>query len=82
MKKFIGEIELCNFLINYCKNLYPKEQKDADDDKVDDVDVKQKLSEDNQWKKEKGLEVLQSKKSKQDDEPSKKKYKKPKKAKQ
>lgn len=40
-----------------------------------------KLQEDAQWKKEKGLEVLESKKSKNDDEPVKKKHKKQKKPK-
>ena len=80
MKKHIAEIELCNFLANYCKALYPQDHKDPQAEKHEDVDVDKKIHEDAQWKKEKGLEVLQSKKSKGDEEPVKKKgkkYKKP-----
>jgi hypothetical protein len=40
--------------------------------KVNPADINAKLSLDSQWKKEKGLAVIQSKKTKDDEEPEKK----------
>jgi len=71
-QKYITEIELINFLINYCLNLYPDSNKKQADEKKEDIDIEKKLSEDKSWNKEKGLEVIQSKKSKQEEEAPKK----------
>ena len=74
MKKYLKEIESCNFLINYLKDLQKEDQKEAVEQKKaeEPVDVKAELQNAAEWKKEKGLEVLQSKKSKEDEAPVKK----------
>ena len=79
MKKYLGEIESINFLINYLKGFKEEENRQEEEDKkevkVNQAEIAAKLNADGQWKKEKGLEVLQSKKSKEEEEPDKK-YKK------
>lgn len=68
MKKYLGEIESINFLINYLKGLKDTETRQEEEDKkevkVNQAEIAAKLNADAQWKKEKGFEVLQSKKSK------------------
>lgn len=74
MKRFLNEIELINFLVNYLKNLKPSDNQaeKKEENKLNEAEIKGKISADAQWKKERGVEVLTSKKSRDDDEPEKK----------
>ena len=66
MSKYIKEIELCNFLIQYLNNIkeeYNKANNNNKNNSKETVDVTVKLTENSEWKKEKGLELLKSKKS-------------------
>jgi hypothetical protein len=73
LKKYLNEIELINFLISYLNNLRAdnkaEEKKEV---RPDPTELSAKLTQDSQWKKEKGLEIIQSKKSKEDEEPERK----------
>jgi hypothetical protein len=81
LKKYLTEIELINFLINYLTSLRAgakaEEKKEV---KPTPTDLSAKLTSDSHWKKEKGLEILQSKKSREDEEPDRKHKKGKKKA--
>ena len=74
MKKYLGEIETCNTLVTYLKGLQAEQNGNHAQEKKPEkeVDVNAELQNAAEWKKEKGLEVLQSKKSKEDDSPVKK----------
>ncbi len=53
-------------MINYCKSLKNSTEtteEDSRNKKLEAAEIGAKIAGDNQWKKEKGLEVLQSKKS-------------------
>lgn len=68
LKKYLSEIELINFLINYLNSLRAdNKQEEKKEVKVNPTDLTAKLTTDSQWKKEKGLEILQSKKSREDE---------------
>jgi hypothetical protein len=74
LKKYLGEIELINFLINYLNNLRADSVKveEKKETVVNPADVAAKLAADAQWKKERGVQIIISKKSKEDEEPEKK----------
>ena len=78
LKKYAGEIETINYLISYLRQLSSggdavvEQKKEV---KVDQTQISAKLAGDAQWKKEKGLELIKSKKDREDEEPEKK-YKK------
>lgn len=57
MKKFIGEIETINLLINYLNGFKESEEKveEKKEVKVNQTEISTKLTADAQWKKEKGL---------------------------
>lgn len=81
LQRYIGEIELINFLITYLNNLKGDTVKAAEEKKevkVDPSEITAKLAADAQWKKER-VEIIQPKKSKEDVEPEKKHKKKNKK---
>lgn len=83
LQKFLGEIELINFLVTYLKNLKgddSKVQEEKKEVKLTPEEISSKVSGDAQWKKEK-VEILKSKKSAEDEEPEKK-HKKTKKKKE
>jgi hypothetical protein len=67
LQKYIGEIELCNQLIQYLNNLKADNNRTEENknEKKEAIDVTAKLAADSQWKKEK-VEILVSKKSKVD----------------
>lgn len=63
----MNEIELINFLINYLNNLKSSDPTKVEEKKevqLNATELAAKLAADSQWKKEKGLQVIQSKKSK------------------
>jgi hypothetical protein len=63
----LNEIELINFLINYLNNLKSSDPTKVEEKKevqLNATELAAKLAADSQWKKEKGLQVIQSKKSK------------------
>lgn len=74
MKKYLKEIETCTTLVNYLNELKKDQNEEVKEEKkaAEEVDIKDKLNSAAEWKKEKGLEVIQSKKSKEDEEPTKK----------
>lgn len=52
-------------MVNYLKDLTKDDKEVKEEQKVEEPkDINAKLGEDSQWKKEKGLVVVQSKKSK------------------
>lgn len=55
MKKYLGEIESINFLINYLKGLKDTETRQEEEDKkevkVNQAEIAAKLNADAQWKK-------------------------------
>lgn len=71
LQKYIGEIELCNQLIQYLNNVKAdfNRTEENKNEKKEAVDITAKLAADSQWKKEK-CEVLVSKKTKVDEEES------------
>ena len=74
MKKYLKEVQTCNTLISYLNELKKgQNQEGKEEQKVaEEVNINDKLNNAAEWKKEKGLEVLQSKKSKEDESPVKK----------
>lgn len=57
-------------LIEYCKKLNPKEEEkkvEMQEKQLSIEDIQSKLSEDSQWKKEKGVTLIQSKKTQDQD---------------
>jgi hypothetical protein len=82
LQKYIGEIELCNILISYLQNIQQEQSKSnaakEAQQKKDSVDINAQLASDANWKAEKGLQLVKSKKD-QDDEEAPKKTKKGKK---
>ena len=76
MKKYQNEIELCWFLTKYLTNLSQETDKENGGNQQmnieENISVIDKIAGDSQWKKEKGVEVLKSKKSKEDETPLKK----------
>ena len=74
MKKYLKEVETCNVLINYLLELQKGSSNQAKEEtqEHEQVNIAEKLNSAAEWKKEKGLEVLQSKKSKEDESPVKK----------
>jgi len=63
----LNEIELINFLINYLNNLKSSDPTKVEEKKevqLNATELAAKLAADSQGKKEKGLQVIQSKKSK------------------
>ena len=71
MQKYLGEIESINFLITYLNGFKDDESRQEEEGKkevkVNPAEISAKLNTDAQWKKEKGFEVLQSKKSKEEE---------------
>lgn len=71
VRKYNTEITTCEYLIDYCGRLRPAEKVVQEQEKVPQVskaDIEAQLQEDKTWAKEKGLTVLESKKSRGDDE--------------
>lgn len=83
VRLYDAEIKNCEFLIDYCLRLIPGREKEDDkpaQPEMSKADIEAKLLEDKAWGKEKGLTVMETKKSRDiDDEPVSKKKKKEKK---
>lgn len=74
MKRFLNEIQLINYLVNYLNSLKPFENQLQNKEvaRLSESEIKGKLSSDSQWQKEKGVIILQPKKSRDEEEPDKK----------
>ena len=69
-KKYTPNIKNCEFLIGYCERLMPKEAEvrvEKQQDKLSAEELEKKLAADTQWKKEKGVTLIQSKKTQDND---------------